>query len=48
MSNHYTMLRSAGLVRGRKNGVQVLHTLRREEVDRRFPGVLDAVLAVDE
>ncbi|PAX06795.1 ArsR/SmtB family transcription factor [Sphingomonas lenta] len=48
MSNHYTVLRAAGLVRARKVGVSVLHTLRRDEVERRFPGVLEAVLAVQE
>jgi len=45
-SNHYAVLRSAGLVHARKEGVQVIHTLRRSEVDRRFPGLLDAVLLV--
>jgi DNA-binding transcriptional ArsR family regulator len=48
MSNHYTVLRGAGLIRARKQGVQVLHTLRQDEVERRFPGVLAAVLAVQE
>lgn len=45
MSNHYTVLRNAGLVRARKEGVRVIHTLRRDEIDARFPGLLDAVLA---
>ena len=48
MSNHYSVLRAAGLVRARKQGVQVLHTLRRDEVERRFPGVLGSVIAVQE
>jgi DNA-binding transcriptional ArsR family regulator len=48
MSNHYSVLRSAGLVRARKCGVQVLHTLRKDEVEKRFPGVLDAVLSARE
>lgn len=43
-SNHYAVLRGAGLVAGRKVGVQVIHTLRRDEVDARFPGLLGAVL----
>ena len=44
LSNHFTILRGAGLVESRKNGVQVLNRLRRAEVDARFPGVLAAVL----
>jgi len=45
VSNHFAILRAAGLIESRKQGVQVLNRLRREEVDRRFPGVLAAVLA---
>lgn len=48
MSSHYATLRAAGLVRARKAGVQVLHTLRGDEVERRFPGLLDAVLAAED
>jgi DNA-binding transcriptional ArsR family regulator len=47
LSNHFAILRAAGLIESRKQGVQVISRLRREEVDRRFPGVLAAVLAVD-
>ncbi|RZV52785.1 MAG: transcriptional regulator [Sphingomonadaceae bacterium] len=45
ISNHFSVLRAAGLVEGRKQGVAVIHRLRREEVDKRFPGLLDAVLS---
>lgn len=45
MSNHYAVLRAAGLVEARKQGVQVIHRLRRAEIDSRFPDLLDAVLA---
>jgi DNA-binding transcriptional ArsR family regulator len=45
LSNHFNILRSAGLILGRKEGTKVIHRLRRDEVDDRFPGVLDAVLA---
>lgn len=44
VSNHFTILRSAGLVEARKDGTKVIHRLRRAEVDARFPGLLDAVL----
>ncbi|WP_115367230.1 ArsR/SmtB family transcription factor [Alteripontixanthobacter maritimus] len=45
MSNHYNILRAAGLVEARKDGVRVLHRLRRQAVDARFPELLNAVLA---
>jgi DNA-binding transcriptional ArsR family regulator len=46
MSHHFRVLRSAGLVHTRIAGVQHMNTLRREEVDKRFPGLLGAVLGV--
>ncbi|MBA3678521.1 MAG: helix-turn-helix transcriptional regulator [Sphingosinicella sp.] len=45
MSHHFRVLRGAGLVRTRAEGTQHINVLRREELDRRFPGLLDAVLA---
>ena len=47
MSNHFTILRSSGLIEGRKEGTKVIHHLRRAEVDARFPGLLDAILRVE-
>ena len=44
MSNHFTVLRSAGLIESRKQGTMVINRLRRADVDARFPGLLDAVL----
>lgn len=48
MSHHFRVLRHAGLVRTRIVGVQHMNALRREEIDRRFPGLLAAVLAAAE
>jgi len=45
MSNHFTVLRSSGLIESRKDGTRVVSRLRRADVDARFPGLLDAVLA---
>jgi DNA-binding transcriptional ArsR family regulator len=45
MSNHFTILRSAGLIESRKQGTMVINRLRRDQIDRRFPGLLDAVLS---
>ncbi len=44
MSNHFTILRSAGLIESRKAGVRVVNRLRREEVEAHFPGLLEVVL----
>jgi DNA-binding transcriptional ArsR family regulator len=44
MSHHFRVLREAGLVTTRGEGVTHWNALRREEMDRRFPGLLDAVL----
>lgn len=43
-SHHLRVLREAGLTRTRAEGTQRLVSLRRGEIDERFPGLLDAVL----
>ncbi len=45
MSHHFKILRESGVVFSRKEGTQLLNSLRKEEVDHRFPGLLDSVLA---
>lgn len=47
MSNHFTILRGAGLIESRKEGTNVINRLRREDVDARFPGLLDAVIGAE-
>lgn len=44
MSHHWRVLRDAGLIRQRNDGVQKLNSLRKKELDARFPGLLKAVL----
>ena len=44
VSFHHRILREAGLIRSEKVGVEVINTLRRTDLDARFPGLLDAVL----
>jgi DNA-binding transcriptional ArsR family regulator len=44
-SHHMKVLREAGLVRNEPDGRRRTVTLRREELDRVFPGLLDAVLS---
>jgi DNA-binding transcriptional ArsR family regulator len=47
LSNHFTILRGAGLIESRKQGTMVINRLRRADVDARFPGLLDAVLSAE-
>ena len=44
LSNHFRILREAGLVRTTKKGVENLNTVRVADLDARFPGLLDSVL----
>jgi len=44
MSHHFKILRSAGLVETLIEGTEHLNSLRLEEIERKFPGVLSAVL----
>ncbi len=45
MSHHFRVLRDAGVVRTRNDGPAHINELRREDLERRFPGVLTAILA---
>ena len=42
-SHHFKVLREAGLTYTRVDGTARFVTLRREELDAKFPGLLDAV-----
>jgi DNA-binding transcriptional ArsR family regulator len=44
MSHHMRVLREAGVIRMRVEGKQSLTSLRREDLEARMPGVLDAIL----
>ena len=44
LTHHLRVLRDAGLTYTRTEGVQRLVSLRRHEVEARFPGLLDCVL----
>lgn len=44
LTHHFRVLREAGIVSQEVVGTSKLNTLRREDVDTRFPGLLDAVL----
>ena len=46
-SHHFKVLREAGVVRCREEGTRRYYTLRRQDLDARFPGLIDAVLLAD-
>jgi DNA-binding transcriptional ArsR family regulator len=44
-SHHLGVLREAGVIVQRVDGTRKLNSLRRDDLDARFPGLLDAVVA---
>lgn len=42
-THHFNVLREAGVIRQRYAGTARLNALRREDLDTRFPGLLDAI-----
>lgn len=44
LSNHFRILREAGLIRMEKNGVENLSIVRLEEINGKFPGLLKTIL----
>lgn len=44
LSHHFRVLREAGVVFQVKKGVEIINTLRRDDLDARFPGLLDQIL----
>jgi len=44
MTHHFRVLREAGLIHQERQGTVKLTSLRRDDLEARFPGLLDAVL----
>jgi DNA-binding transcriptional ArsR family regulator len=44
LSQHFKVLREAGLIRGERRGVEMHNTSRCAEIDRRFPGLIAAIV----
>ncbi len=44
-THHFRVLREAGVIRQRLEGTTRMNSLRRNDLDTRFPGLVDAVLA---
>lgn len=45
LSHHFRVLRNAGVITSRKEGTALMNRLRRADIDERFPGLLDSILA---
>jgi DNA-binding transcriptional ArsR family regulator len=43
-THHFKVLREAGVIRQRLEGTTRLNSLRRDDLEQRFPGLLDSVL----
>jgi len=43
-THHFRVLREAGVIRQRPQGASRLNTLRRDDLDARFPGLLETIL----
>ena len=44
LSHHFKVLREAGITHTRANGTHRLMSLRRDDLEARFPGLIDSVL----
>jgi DNA-binding transcriptional ArsR family regulator len=44
-THHFRVLREAGVIEQRTDGTAKYNSLRRDDLDARFPGLLDAVLS---
>jgi DNA-binding transcriptional ArsR family regulator len=44
LSQHFKALREAGLIRGERRGVEMHNTTRCEELNKRFPGLIPAII----
>jgi DNA-binding transcriptional ArsR family regulator len=43
-THHFKVLREAGIIRQRQQGTARLNTLRGDDLEARFPGVLETIL----
>ncbi|MGI6834951.1 helix-turn-helix domain-containing protein [Bacillus paralicheniformis] len=48
LSHHFKVLRESGVIHTRIEGTQRFISLRQEDLDSRFPGLLQVVLQADE
>ncbi len=48
LSQHFKILREAGLIRSERKGVEMMNTSRCEEVEKRYPGLIQAIVRAHE
>ncbi|MBN9654198.1 MULTISPECIES: ArsR/SmtB family transcription factor [Halobacillus] len=48
VSHHIKVLREAGLIQARIDGKEHIYSLRREEIEKKFPGLLQTVTQINE
>ena len=46
ISFHTKILRESGLIRSEKVGVSVINSVRHDDLNQRFPGLLDVILRI--
>jgi len=44
LSQHFKVLREAGLIRSERQGVEMRNTSRCQEIETRFPGLIPAII----
>ncbi|MES1927336.1 helix-turn-helix domain-containing protein [Salinisphaera sp. T31B1] len=44
LSQHFRVLREAGLIRSERQGVEMRNTSRRDEIEQRFPGLIGGIM----
>jgi DNA-binding transcriptional ArsR family regulator len=45
LSHHFRVLRESGVLACRRDGNELINYLRSEDLEARFPGVIDAIIA---
>jgi predicted transcriptional regulator len=48
LTSHFRVLREAGLIRMTKKGVEFINTLRFDDLETQFPGLLPRLMAFEE
>ena len=46
-THHFKVLREAGVIRQRQDGTARLNSVRRDDLEARFPGLLETILRAD-
>ena len=47
-THHFRVLREAGVIRQEYQGTSIMNTLRKDDLDARFPGLFEAVFTAQD